>query len=70
MPLYARRHNAKPGITGWAQVNGWRGETDTQDKIARRIAHDLYYLDNWSLAFDLWIIALTLFSRKAYANAG
>lgn len=67
--LYARRHNAKPGITGWAQVNGYRGETDTHEKIIQRINHDLHYIDNWSLALDLWIIVLTFFSRKAYANA-
>ncbi len=67
--LYARRHNVLPGITGWAQVNGFRGETDTQEKITQRIEHDLYYIDNWSLALDLWILVLTLVSRKAYANA-
>lgn len=67
--LYARRHNVKPGITGWAQVNGYRGETDTREKITRRIDHDLYYIDNWSLALDLWIVVLTLFSPKAYTNA-
>ena len=68
--LYARRHNVKPGITGWAQVNGLRGETDTAEKIARRVHYDLYYIDNWSLALDIWILFLTLFSRKAYQNAG
>lgn len=67
--LYARRHNAKPGITGWAQVNGYRGETDTPEKIIQRINHDLHYIDNWSFALDLWIIVLTFVSRKAYANA-
>ena len=68
--LYARRHNVKPGITGWAQVNGARGETDTSDKISQRIRYDLYYIDNWSLTLDLWIVFLTLFSKKAYRNAG
>ncbi|MCB1477438.1 MAG: undecaprenyl-phosphate glucose phosphotransferase [Rhodobiaceae bacterium] len=67
---YARRHNVKPGITGWAQVNGLRGETDTDDKMAKRVAYDLYYLDNWSFGFDLRIIALTVLtilgSRNAY----
>jgi Undecaprenyl-phosphate glucose phosphotransferase len=68
--LYARRHNVKPGITGWAQVNGLRGEIDTPEKIRLRIEHDLYYIDNWSLLLDVWIIFLTVFSRKAYRNAG
>jgi Undecaprenyl-phosphate glucose phosphotransferase len=67
--LYARRHNVKPGITGWAQVNGLRGEIDSPEKIRRRVEHDLYYIDNWSLPLDLWIILLTVFSRKAYRNA-
>ena len=66
---YYRRHNMKPGITGWAQVNGCRGETDTLEKMERRIEHDLYYIDNWSLLFDVKIIVLTLFSKKAYVNA-
>jgi Undecaprenyl-phosphate glucose phosphotransferase len=67
--LYSRRHNVKPGITGWAQVNGLRGPTDTPEKIGRRVQHDLYYVDHWSLLLDLWILLLTLFSRKAYQNA-
>lgn len=67
--LYARRHNVKPGITGWAQVNGLRGEIDSPEKIRLRIEHDLYYIDNWSLLFDVWIMFLTVFSRKAYRNA-
>jgi Undecaprenyl-phosphate glucose phosphotransferase len=67
--LYARRHNVKPGITGWAQVNGLRGVTDTDDKMRRRVEFDLYYIDNWSLSLDLQIIGRTLFSRKAYRNA-
>ena len=61
--LYARRHNVLPGITGWAQVNGFRGETDTDEKMKRRVDHDLYYIDNWSLWLDLRILLLTLFSR-------
>ena len=64
---YARRHNVRPGITGWAQVNGLRGETDTDEKMARRVAYDLYYLDNWSFGFDLRIIArtvLTIFGNR------
>jgi len=67
--LYARRHSVKPGITGWAQVKGFRGITDTEDKIRNRVAHDLYYIDNWSLGFDLYIMALTLISPRTYANA-
>jgi Undecaprenyl-phosphate glucose phosphotransferase len=56
---YAARHKVKPGITGWAQVNGWRGETDTIEKIRRRVEYDMYYIDNWSLWLDLKIIAKT-----------
>ncbi|MGL5734957.1 MAG: exopolysaccharide biosynthesis polyprenyl glycosylphosphotransferase, partial [Beijerinckiaceae bacterium] len=67
--LYARRHNVKPGITGWAQVNGFRGETETDDKMIGRIEHDLYYIDNWSVFLDLTILMLTVFSPKAYRNA-
>ena len=48
-------------MTGWAQVNGWRGETDTIEKIRKRVEHDLYYIDNWSLWLDLWIIIKTAF---------
>jgi Undecaprenyl-phosphate glucose phosphotransferase len=66
---FSRRHNVKPGITGWAQVNGYRGDTDTLEKMQRRVEHDLYYIDNWSLLLDLKIIIMTLFSRKAYWNA-
>lgn len=68
--LYARRHNVKPGITGWAQVNGLRGETDTEEKMRARVEHDLTYIDNWSLWLDIKIMFLTVFSRKAYSNAG
>ena len=56
---YAIRHKVKPGITGWAQVNGWRGETDTEEKIRKRVEHDLYYIKNWSLTLDLTIILRT-----------
>jgi Undecaprenyl-phosphate glucose phosphotransferase len=65
----SRRHNVKPGITGWAQVNGHRGETDTLEKMRRRIECDLYYIDNWSFLLDIKIILMTLFSRRAYTNA-
>jgi Undecaprenyl-phosphate glucose phosphotransferase len=67
--LYARRHNVSPGMTGWAQVNGLRGETDTDEKMRRRVDCDLYYIDNWSMWFDLRILVLTVFSRGAYRNA-
>jgi Undecaprenyl-phosphate glucose phosphotransferase len=67
--LYARRHNVKPGITGWAQVNGLRGEIDSPEKIRLRVEHDLYYIDHWSVLLDIWIIFMTVFSRKAYRNA-
>ena len=67
---YMVRHKVKPGITGWAQVNGLRGETDTIDKMEARVEYDLEYLRNWSLALDLQIIArtarLVLFDRNAY----
>jgi putative colanic acid biosynthesis UDP-glucose lipid carrier transferase len=57
---YMLRHKVKPGITGWAQVNGWRGETDTIDKMERRVEHDLWYIRNWSAFLDLRIVALTV----------
>lgn len=67
---YLARHRVKPGITGWAQINGLRGATETPEMMRRRVAHDLYYIDNWSLLFDLRILAHTvLFSlvdRNAY----
>jgi len=66
---YARRHNIKPGITGWAQVNGLRGETDTDEKMRARVEHDLAYVDHWSMLLDLKIIALTVVSPRAYRNA-
>lgn len=66
---FSRRHNVKPGITGWAQVNGYRGDADTLEKMQRRVEHDLYYIDNWSLLLDLKIVIMTFFTRKAYWNA-
>ncbi|BBP44318.1 undecaprenyl-phosphate glucose phosphotransferase [Thiosulfativibrio zosterae] len=70
VPKYMQRHSVKPGITGWAQVNGWRGETKTLDKMEKRIEFDLYYINNWSLLMDLKIIFLTLvkgfFDKNAY----
>lgn len=57
---YMLRHKVKPGITGWAQVNGWRGETDTVEKMSKRVEHDLYYIRNWSIWLDVKIVFLTL----------
>jgi Undecaprenyl-phosphate glucose phosphotransferase len=57
---YDARHRVKPGITGWAQVNGWRGETDTVEQIRKRVEYDLYYIEHWSVAFDLRIILRTI----------
>ena len=59
---YYARHRVKPGITGWAQVNGWRGETDSQEKLQRRVEHDLFYIENWSILLDLYILARTPFA--------
>ncbi|WP_156876963.1 undecaprenyl-phosphate glucose phosphotransferase [Paludibacterium yongneupense] len=66
---YMLRHKVRPGITGWAQVNGYRGETDTVDKMQRRIEYDLDYLRNWSIWFDLKIIALTVWTVLRGHNA-
>ncbi len=66
---YMLRHKVKPGITGWAQVNGWRGETDTLEKMEKRIEHDLDYIRNWSLLWDLQIIFMTVFGAGARQNA-
>jgi Undecaprenyl-phosphate glucose phosphotransferase len=59
---YFARHRVKPGITGWAQVNGWRGEVDTDEKIQKRVEFDLYYIENWSVLFDLYILLKTPFA--------
>jgi len=66
---YMLRHSVKPGITGWAQVNGLRGETDTLEKMKARVEHDLWYIDNWSLWLDLKIIFLTVFKGFVNPNA-
>lgn len=66
---YMVRHYFKPGITGWAQVNGWRGPTDTREQKIQRTRHDLWYMENWSLWLDIKIILLTIFSRKAHMSA-
>ena len=57
---YMLRHKVKPGITGWAQINGYRGETDTLDKMEKRVQYDLFYIDNWSVWMDIKIIMLTI----------
>jgi Undecaprenyl-phosphate glucose phosphotransferase len=67
--VFSRRHVVKPGITGWAQVNGYRGATSTLEQMQRRVEHDLYYIDNWSFWLDLRIMVMTLFSKSAYTNA-
>jgi putative colanic acid biosynthesis UDP-glucose lipid carrier transferase len=66
---YMLRHKVKPGITGWAQVNGWRGETDTYEKMQKRVEHDLEYIRNWNLLLDIRIIWLTIFGSKTNQNA-
>jgi lipopolysaccharide/colanic/teichoic acid biosynthesis glycosyltransferase len=68
-PRQRGRLQIKPGITGWAQVNGHRGETDTIEKMQCRFECDIHYIDNWSFLLDLKIILMTLFSRAAYRNA-
>ena len=66
---YMLRHYVKPGITGWAQVNGWRGPTDTDDKLIKRVEHDLWYIENWTFWFDIKIIWLTVFGKETKKNA-
>ncbi len=66
---YAARHKVKPGITGWAQVNGWRGETDTEEKIIQRVQHDVYYIENWSLWLDIRILAKSVLVGFVNRNA-
>jgi putative colanic acid biosynthesis UDP-glucose lipid carrier transferase len=59
---YMLRHLVKPGITGWAQINGCRGETETEEKMQRRVDHDLWYIENWSFWLDIQIIILTIWN--------
>jgi exopolysaccharide biosynthesis polyprenyl glycosylphosphotransferase len=66
---YARRHNVKPGITGWAQIHGLRGAIPTESVMRERIEHDLYYIDNWTIGLDIRILVMTLISPKAFTNA-
>lgn len=66
---YMLRHKVKPGITGWAQVNGWRGETDVLDKMKKRVDYDIYYIENWSVWLDIKIIWLTIWTGMVSRNA-
>ena len=66
---YALRHRVRPGITGWAQVNGWRGETTTVDQIEQRVACDLFYIENWSVGFDMKIMLMTILREVRSKNA-
>jgi Undecaprenyl-phosphate glucose phosphotransferase len=66
---YIHRYRIKPGITGWAQVNGFRGETDRVEKMQKRVEHDLYYLRNWSFAFDIRIVAVTIAKGFIHSHA-
>jgi putative colanic acid biosynthesis UDP-glucose lipid carrier transferase len=67
---YKVRHFVKPGITGWAQVNGYRGSTDELWKMEKRVEYDMEYLENWDFLHDMKIIFMTIFGTNAYKNAG
>jgi putative colanic acid biosynthesis UDP-glucose lipid carrier transferase len=69
IPGYMLRHKVKPGITGWAQVNGWRGETPDVNWMKKRVEHDLEYINRWTVLWDLKIVLLTIFGRKKNQNA-
>jgi putative colanic acid biosysnthesis UDP-glucose lipid carrier transferase len=69
MNNYMVRHMVKPGITGWAQVNGWRGPTETKLQYWGRTLHDIWYIEHWNFGFDIYIIWLTVFSKKTRVNA-
>jgi Undecaprenyl-phosphate glucose phosphotransferase len=66
---YFARHRVKPGVTGWAQIHGWRGEVDTPEKIRGRVEHDLYYIENWSIVLDLYVLFMTPFRLFSSENA-
>jgi lipopolysaccharide/colanic/teichoic acid biosynthesis glycosyltransferase len=66
---YFARHRVKPGITGWAQINGWRGEIDREEKIQKRVEFDFYYSKNWSVLFDLYILCRTPLALLKTENA-
>ncbi|MBP7530004.1 MAG: sugar transferase, partial [Syntrophorhabdaceae bacterium] len=69
IPGYMLRHKVKPGITGWAQINGYRGETDTLEKMEKRVEYDLRYIKNWTFWFDIKIIFATVFKGFVDKNA-
>jgi putative colanic acid biosynthesis UDP-glucose lipid carrier transferase len=69
LDMYMARHRVKPGITGWAQIHGLRGETDTLDKMEKRVQFDLHYIQNWSLLMDFRILAWTTFNGWTGKNA-
>lgn len=69
VPEWAYRYKVKPGITGWSQVNGFRGEINSPEKLTKRIEYDLFYVNNWSFALDIKIILMTIFGRKTHNNA-
>lgn len=66
---YASRNQVKPGLTGWAQVNGFRGETNTVEAMRKRVEHDLEYIENWSLWLDIWVLIRTLRCGFVHRNA-
>ncbi|NJM33943.1 MAG: exopolysaccharide biosynthesis polyprenyl glycosylphosphotransferase [Rhodomicrobium sp.] len=69
IPLYTARYKVKPGITGWSQVNGYRGETETIEKMYKRVKYDIFYINNWSILFDFHILIMTCFSKESFKNA-
>jgi polysaccharide biosynthesis protein PslA len=66
---YTARYRVKPGITGWAQVCGWRGPTTTLEQLSKRVEHDIYYIENWSVSFDVMILLRTLSCVFGHENA-
>ena len=68
-PAYMLRLKVKAGMTGWAQINGWRGEVDSEEKIQKRVEFDLYYIENWSILFDLYILLKTPLALMKAENA-
>ncbi|MDQ6723570.1 MAG: sugar transferase, partial [Thermoproteota archaeon] len=67
--FYMSRHSIKPGITGWAQVNGWRGPMEKKLHYWGRTLHDLWYIENWNFWIDIYIIYLTIFGKNSKRNA-